>query len=669
MLKMPKAYLGTLIMLSAGCYFGPEPGDTNDGPVADGDPVETTAEGTSEGSGDDDLEPSSEDEEEGEAGEAGTTGAPLDGDCDEEIQWFEGLMQAKCAACHSPVGGMALGDFGNVDDIYALIADEKLINGDAEGSLLYQRFASTDLGFVMPPLTPQPQADIDRLKAFIDGNCMPEYQGDCSDTNVPLDIEAQFQVMRDDISELDDSDQPFTRYLSLAHLHNTGFCTDELAPFRDAMTHAVNAASTEPEIVNPVVVEGSFDTLYRIDIRDYGWDQPVTTTIDADDPFTPLRFAELAFTDKWDMLCNDTPSAVIHDPSLGNDAAGDVQEDAQQGCVMLLADHMAFRAVQPPTYHDLLDLPLLVQDVDQLFLGEPRSVQQLDADVIRAGVLNSGVSQQNRLVERLTQDTNGNYYWVSYDFAQDENDNENLFVNPFGPADPFIAITPNVFAEAGGEALFQLSNGLMGGLLFTSPASAEGGIRLNEGPTFIVTDPKTENGAVLNGMSCFSCHTNGIINVTDELLPNVKENRGLVDAATEDFMDEIYVSPEEFREIAQADSNSFLAAKDKLNLTPNPPKDAVFANYEHYVFIDVPKNLVSAELGVLNQNDLNQCIVDIAAWSPLFAPEGARLARDVFDNRYGDCIEILNLGVSAFNIADVDPAALDADPATLISGL
>jgi hypothetical protein len=426
------------------------------------------------------------------------------------------------------------------------------------------------------------------------------------------------------------------------------------------MTHALNATSTEPEIVNPVAVEGSFDTLYRIDIRDYGWDQPVTTVIDADDPFdvSDLRVAELSFTDKWDMMCNDTPSAVIHDPSLGDDAAGDVQEDAQQGCVMLMADHMAFHAVQPPTYHDLLDLPRLVQDVDLKFLGEPRSVQQLDGDVIRAGVLNSGVSQQNRLVERLTQDSNGNYYWVSYDFANDENDNENLFVNPFGPADPFIAVTPNVFAEAGGEALFQLQNGLMGALLFTSPASAEGGIRLNEGPTFIVTDPKTENGAVLNGMSCFSCHTNGIINVSDELLPNVKENRGLVDAATEDFMDEIHVSPEEFREIAEADSRSFLSAKDKLELAPNPPKDAVFANYEHYVFIDVPAKLVMAELGVLNENDLNQCVVEINAWSPLFAPESARLARDVFDNRYGDCVEILNLGISAFNIADVDPAAL-----------
>jgi hypothetical protein len=631
--------------------------------VADEGPEPTTAE-PSEESGDDE-EPSSEDEEsdDGASAEGGSTDGGATDDCQQELQWFEGLMQAKCAACHSPVGGMALGDFGNVDDIYALIGDEKLISGDAEGSLLYQRFASTDLGFVMPPLTPQPQADIDRLKAFIDGGCMPEYQGDCSETNVLLDIDEQFRLMRDDIRELDDNTQPFTRYLSLSHLHNTGFCTEELEPFRDAMNHAVNATSTEANIVNPVVVEGSYDTLYRIDIRDYGWDQPVTTVIDADDPFdvSDLRVAALPFTDKWDLLCNDTPSAVIHDPSLGGDAAADVQEDAQQGCVMLMADHMAFHAVQPPTYHDLLDLPRLVQDVDLKFLGEPRSVQQLNADVIRAGVLNSGVSQQNRLVERMEQTTNGNYYWVSYDFANDELDAENLFVRPFGPADPFVleAVTDTVFAEAGGEALFQLNNGLMGGLLFTSPASEFGGIRLNEGPTFIVTDPKTENGAVLNGMSCFSCHTNGIINVSDELLPNVKENRGLVDQATEDFMDEIHVSHDEFRDIAEEDSRSFLAAKDELDLTPNPPKDAVFANYEHYVFVDVPARLVQAELGVLSQSDLNRCVVEIAAWSPLFSPENPRLARDVFDGRYGDCVEILQLGISAFNIANDDPAALD----------
>ena len=82
---------------------------------------------------------------------------------------------------------------------------------------------------------------------------------------------------------------------------------------------------------------------------------------------------------------------------------------------------------------------------------------------IRAGFKTSGVSSQNRMVERHSQ-RNGLSYWLSYDFARLDQI-ENIFSNPLGPKELNTAVS---FQHDGGEIIFQLPNGMFGYRLITS---------------------------------------------------------------------------------------------------------------------------------------------------------------------------------------------------------
>ena len=119
-------------------------------------------------------------------------------------------------------------------------------------------------------------------------------------------------------------------------------------------------------------------------------------------------------------------------------------------------------ASTPPLYHELLALPFNGRELEQ----------QLDVDVVgnltnapgvrvwRAGFNNSGVSTNNRVVERHTSRYGA--YWKSYDFAGSVG-TQNIFTHPLN------------FNHDGGEAIFNLPNGLQGYYLANSS-----GFRLDE---------------------------------------------------------------------------------------------------------------------------------------------------------------------------------------------
>src|SRR5262249_59570863 len=75
--------------------------------------------------------------------------------------------------------------------------------------------------------------------------------------------------------------------------------------------------------------------------------------------------------------------------------------------------------------------------------------------VVRAGFNGSGVSRNNRLIER--HEAGGVVYWKSYDFASNTG-RQNLFARPLGPGGE--GVRPD-----GGEIIFNLPNGLQGHVL------------------------------------------------------------------------------------------------------------------------------------------------------------------------------------------------------------
>ena len=78
---------------------------------------------------------------------------------------------------------------------------------------------------------------------------------------------------------------------------------------------------------------------------------------------------------------------------------------------------------------------------------------------------------------------------------------------------------PLSFTHDGGEAIFNLPNGLQGYYL----ANASG-FRLDDAPINIVSNPAASDPTVRNGLSCFGCHTEGMKTFEDQVRSVIESN-------------------------------------------------------------------------------------------------------------------------------------------------
>ena len=101
---------------------------------------------------------------------------------------------------------------------------------------------------------------------------------------------------------------------------------------------------------------------------------------------------------------------------------------------------------QPPLYEDFLQLPFTVAELEK-DLGVDSEADLADRTAPRAGMTVSGVSRNNRVVERHAGRTG--MYWKSFDFRTSKGP-ENVLKDPI------------TFKESGGEMIFRLPNGLQG---------------------------------------------------------------------------------------------------------------------------------------------------------------------------------------------------------------
>ena len=163
-------------------------------------------------------------------------------------------------------------------------------------------------------------------------------------------------------------------------------------------------------------------------------------------------------------------------------------------------------ASTPPLYHDLLSLPLTDRELEtRLEVDVARNlINAPGVRVWRAGFNNSGVSNNNRVVERHTSRYGA--YWKSYDFAGSVG-TQNIFTHPLN------------FTHDGGEAIFNLPNGLQGYYLVNAS-----GFRLDEAPINIVSNPAASDPTVRNGLSCIGCHTEGMKTLEDQVRSVIESN-------------------------------------------------------------------------------------------------------------------------------------------------
>lgn len=383
----------------------------------------------------------------------------------------------------------------------------------------------------------------------------------------------------EDVKKQPASSQPFVRYLTLTNLANllnaSGQPVEDekqLETYRAAVSKLLNSLSHEGQIRVPTAIDAG-KTIYRFDLRDYGWTQA-----------------------EWEEhVVGGYPYAL-----RGFDARreNDIAEATQTQAAWIRADWFAFAATQPPLYNQLLRLPNNDRDLEKE-LGVDVTGDLQSGRALRAGFRESGVSQGNRMIERHELGRYPGAYWKSYDFSPlQRNGQHDLFRSPLGPKG--AGLTSNAdreFAHDGGEIIWNLRNGLQAYYLSTAA-----GVKLDRAPTEIVQDKKRRDGAIINGISCIACHESGIKYTLDKPLEEFRDEVGVIalkaglDRAEQHAVEDLYASQEKLHAVVKVDEDRFKKALAEATPGYDQPLDPVVRLYNRFK-ADVKLETLAAEFG------------------------------------------------------------------------
>jgi hypothetical protein len=354
-----------------------------------------------------------------------------------------------------------------------------------------------------------------------------------------------------DLRSEDDEDAVFIRYVSLGHRINQGLCPEALEGDRLALVKTLNSLSTEVRVVLPEAIDEN-GVIYRIDLRDLGWDQAT-------------QVGTVSFTNKWEAIIATSPYAV----ELEGEDADDAKLAAQTGVPVLFSDALIDATVVGDLYYSLVNIG---ENAFDLF-------GQLGIDFadtpVRAGTSNSRMSRQDTIIQRLEPGAQG-FYWSRFDVA-DTTVGQSIFTSPFTFFGDTIA------------SLFTLPNGFIAYALFDAA-----GARLAE--TDILVDASQRDGHVRTSVSCSGCHAAGVNRVTDEVREYVESNRIDFDGDTFDDVQEQFLLQPELDEVVSGDIAAYQStlARAGLASTGVDPISTVYKRFDGPVTLEV----AAGELGI-----------------------------------------------------------------------
>lgn len=520
------------------------------------------------------------------------------------------ILKANCYRCHGQDGSHE-GGLGAILDANTLREHKLVIPGDAEKSKLIRRIVKNQ----MPPPdeSPRPsEADIAKLRSWIDAGAADLV----SNVAIPLPDNARLNsLILVDLEKLERRSRRFQRYFTLVPLARAGVSEATLQTYRHGLAKLLNSLSWHPNLATLHRVDPA-GLLLRFDLRDVLWDNTL-----------------------WNRLIADYPYGIIEDTG----AFRAVAANAATRQPIVRADWFLATASRPPLYYDLLQFPTTAGELErQLRIDAAADIRQ--ERVARAGFNGSGVSRNNRLIERHVGPNGA--YWRTYDFdAVAQNlvarqdalpDRRNLFAYPLGPGN-----TDTTFQHAGGEIIFHLPNGLLGFMLVNANDA-----RIDKGPTAIVSDPRRPDRAVEPGISCMSCHLAGMQFKTDQVRAHVARNPGAYSRVDSEIVRALYPPEEQMKKLMEADAERYRTAIEKMGgkVTEADPVSAASARYE----ADVDLRNAAGEVG-LAPDELRRRISDSETLARNFGPlriDGGTVHRQIFQQSFPDLVRELRLGVS-----------------------
>ena len=393
------------------------------------------------------------------------------------------IFQQNCLNCHGQHGAFTE---EIIIEHTALIENGTVIPGNPDGSEFYRRLIETAVEKRMPlGQPPLPPASIDTIRQWIqagatDWDAFPKPDSSFITPDEMLD------TIDNHVQSLAPFDRAFSRYFTIIHLYNAGESPEALHAYQRALSKLVNSLSWGREVINPQPIDPE-ETIFHIDLRDYEWEIGINrwTQIEQEYPYN-IEFESSTQTHLREKLAN-------------------LREELDCDVPFVHVDWFIATASLPPLYHDILGLPETDRELEtRLEVNVVENIRNAAGRrVWRAGFSDSGVSNNNRVVERHISRYGA--YWKSYDFAGSVG-TQNIFTHPLS------------FTHDGGEIVFNLPNGLQAYYLVDA-----GGNRLDAAPISIVSNPAASDPTVRNGLSCIGCHTEGMKKFEDGVLTVIEQ--------------------------------------------------------------------------------------------------------------------------------------------------
>ncbi len=394
------------------------------------------------------------------------------------------IFQQNCLNCHGEHGAYTE---NIIIEHTALIETGAVVPGKPIESELYKRLLTEDRAKRMP--LGQPQLTAAAILTI--GNWIQAGAPDWTDTS---EAEGPFitptkmlETIEKHVNSISSFDRAFARYFTMTHLYNAGESAEALHAYQRALSKLVNSLSWGREVIRPQPIDPE-ETIFYIDLRDYEWEIGTNrwTLIEAEYPYK-VEFSAPTQTALRERFTN-------------------LREAMDCEVPFVHIDWFIATAALPPLYHDILALPETDRELEvRLEVNVVENIRNAPGKrVWRAGFNDSGVSSNNRVVERHISRYGA--YWKSYDFAGNVG-TQNVLTHPLS------------FEHDGGEIIFNLPNGLQAYYLVDA-----GGNRLDAAPIKIVRNPAASDPTVRNGLSCIGCHTEGMKVFEDEVRGVVEQN-------------------------------------------------------------------------------------------------------------------------------------------------
>jgi hypothetical protein len=499
------------------------------------------------------------------------------------------ILNRRCFACHGANGVARKNVF--VLDRDRLVTSRVVVSNDST-SLLLRLVESGAMPMGGPELT---STEKEALRNWIE-NGAPGWDEPAEPRRKFLTEPEILALIRNDLLESRERNRPFLRYFSLANLHNAGLSSTELDVSRAALSKLVNSLSWHRE-VTPLLPIDPARTIFRVDLRDYNWTAAT-----------------------WNLLFAVYPYGVRGPESRL------IEQLSGASLPYIRADWFVATSSVPPLYHDILGLPKTVRELEQqLGINAARDLEE-EKNVARAGLRSSGVSSNNRVLERHASPHGA--YWKSFDFRSNLDD-QNIFRDPLQ------------LNAAGGEIIFNLPNGFQA--YFLADAF---GRRIDEAPIPIVADRNNPDDPVIrNGRSCMSCHYDGIQGFKDDV-------RAVVRGMSFSSFDRekalaIYPVQETLDQLIARDRRRFERAAEQFGPLPisaqTEPINASTRRFLSEMSVDQAAAEAGLETSQFRARVANSSRLIGLGYGQLLVASGG-IKRDAWDKNFGALVRELGLG-------------------------